>query len=200
MSAFTDCLIDNDLSHDALQSFRSESVSPFPPEDVSLKWYCIHTKPQREQQVARYFGEMLDLETYFPRLRQYRTIRRVRKLVVSPLFPRYLFCRFRSTLYRAVRFAPDVLDLVHQGERPANVPDTLIADLRSWAGEMLDATDLRGDFRPGDTVEIAGGPFSGLSAVILRASPDRERVAVLLSLLNCGAQVSVSRSQICRLE
>src|SRR3954464_6652979 len=103
-----------------------------------MNWYCVHTKPQKEAQVATYCCDTLKLETYFPRLRQFRTIRRVRKLVTRPLFPRYLFCRFDASLsYRSVRYAPDVLDLVRSGSQPAVVSESLIGELRQWAGDEL---------------------------------------------------------------
>lgn len=161
-----------------------------------MNWYCIHTKPKREAQVAAYCSENLGLETYYPKIQQRRTIRRVRKLVTSSLFPRYLFCRFDMVSYRAVRFAPDVLDLVHIGDKPAVVPERLITELRAWAGDTLDMSALRLDMRPGDAVQIVDGPLRGLPATILRASDDQDRVAVLLSLLQEGAQMIVSRSQL----
>ncbi|WP_432214597.1 transcription termination/antitermination NusG family protein, partial [Salmonella enterica] len=69
-----------------------------------MKWFCVYTKPQRETYVASYCRDTLGLECYLPQLRQHRTIRRKRQLVTSPLFPRYLFCRFDlGAAYRAVR-------------------------------------------------------------------------------------------------
>lgn len=164
-------------------------------------WYCLHTKPQKEAQVAAFCRDNLQLETYFPKLRQYKTIRRVRKLVTSPLFPRYLFCRFDpSVSYRAVRYAPETLDIVHLGEKPAVVQNGLIDDLRSWAGEAFDIINIRSPLNPGDQVEITSGPMRGLSATILHSQDDRDRVAILLSILQHGAQLTISRSQIRRCE
>jgi transcriptional antiterminator RfaH len=166
-----------------------------------VNWYCIHTKPQREAQVAAYCATTLGLETYFPRLRQHRTIRRVRRLVTSPLFPRYLFCRFDLTTdYRSVRFAPEALDLVHLGAKPAPVPESLINDLRGWAGAGQEVIQIPPQLQPGDLVEITAGPMRGLSAVILRAQDERDRVALLLSALQEGVQVTISRAQLRRLE
>ena len=53
---------------------------------MMMNWYCVHTRPLKEQQVATHFHEMLGLELYFPRLRRQKTIRRVRRVVTSPLF------------------------------------------------------------------------------------------------------------------
>jgi transcriptional antiterminator RfaH len=164
-----------------------------------LNWYCIHTKPKREQHVSAYLSERLALETYFPRLRRQKTIRRVRRSITGPLFPRYLFCRFDlSEQYRAVRYAPEVIDVVNVGTRPAIVNDTLIDELKHWAGDAVDIITIQPDFSPGDRVEIVDGPMRGLPAVILQIKDDSDRVAVLLTILECGAKMLIDRSQLAR--
>jgi len=160
-------------------------------------WYCIHTRPLKENGVVAYLQETLGLETYFPRLKRQKTIRRVRRIVTGPLFPRYLFCRFDlANRYRAVRYAPEVIDVVSFGERPAVVDDAMIEELRGWAGEAVDVITIQPSLRPGDQVEITDGPMRGLQAVILNSRSDRDRVTVLLSILECGAQMMISRSQL----
>lgn len=162
-----------------------------------MNWYCLHTKPLKEARTVTYLTENLGLETYFPRLKRERVIRRVRRTVVSPLFPRYLFCRFDPGLqFRAARYAPDVLDVVRFGEGPAVVDETIIQDLRLWAGEAVDLITIEPPLAPGDQVEVIDGPMRGLHALVLRDCDDRERVAVLLSTLQCAAQVNISRSQL----
>lgn len=164
-----------------------------------MNWYCVHTRPLKESQTAGYLRETLGLETYFPRLKCRKIIRRVRRVVTRPLFPRYLFCRFDPGMqFRAVRYAPEVIGVVSFGERPAVVSDVLIAELQSWAGEALDVIELQPGLRPGDLVEITHGPMRGLQAVILNERSDRDRVAVLLSILEREARVIIDRSQLVR--
>lgn len=160
-------------------------------------WYCLHTKPRAETQVSVYCRDRLAVEIYYPRLRQVRLIRRVRQTVIGPLFPRYLFCRFSPDIsYRAVRYAPDVIDIVQRGGQPAIVPDSLIAELRLWAGDVLDAGSLHPTWHPGESVTITDGPLAGVSGVILHLRNDQERVELLLSLLDKSAHVTVHRHQI----
>ncbi len=162
-----------------------------------MNWHCIHTKPRKEQQVARYLNERLGLETYFPLLKRQKTVRRVRRLVTGPLFPRYLFSQFEvSTSYRAVRYCPDVLDIVSAGDRPAIVSTALIEELKAWAGDAVNLITLQPDLSPGDRVEITEGPMRGLPAVILHIKNDSERVAVLLSFLESTAKMIIKRSQL----
>jgi transcriptional antiterminator RfaH len=163
-----------------------------------VHWFCVYTRPQKEAQVAAYCRSNLGLECYLPRLRQHRTIRRKRQLVTSPLFPRYLFCRFDlGQSCRAVRYAPDALDLVQTGNGPVVVEDSLVDEIRTWAGEGDEIITLKCDLSVGDTVEVSDGPMRGLSATILHVDDARDRVAVLLSILQ-GAQLMLSRSQIRR--
>jgi transcriptional antiterminator RfaH len=162
-----------------------------------MNWFCIHTKPQKEAPAVRYCRELLGVEAYFPRLKRQKRIRRVRREVTSPLFPRYFFCRFDPAIhYRAVRYAPDVIDLVSFGGKPAIVSDAMIAELRGWAGEALDLITIQPGLRPGDCVQVSEGPMRGLQAVILHETSDPDRVAVLLSILSCGAKLVIDRSQL----
>ena len=161
----------------------------------SDRWYCLHTKPGREDYVSSFLQETLYLPTFYPRLRRTKVIRRVRRTVTQPLFPRYLFCRFDPGYqFRAVRYAPEVLDVVRFGEDPAIVDDSIISELRSWCGDAVDVLTLEPALRVGDPVVIRSGPMQGLHAVICQARGDRERVSILLSALEYQAQIHIDRA------
>lgn len=162
-----------------------------------MNWYCVYTRPRKEELVAIHCRDVLGLETYYPRLRRHKTIRRVRKEVEDPLFPRYFFCRFDLPLfYRAISYAPEALGLVKAAGEPATVAETIIDELKSWAGPAGDMFTLKPSLHAGDAVELIDGPMRGISATILRTSDDDDRVALLLSILECGAQMIVNRCQI----
>ena len=164
-----------------------------------MNWYCLHIKPRQEEKLVDYCREQLGLETFYPRLRQNKRIRRVWRNVTGPLFPRYAFCRFDIGLsYRAVRYAPNAIGVVHLGNRPSIVADGLIDQLKEWAGGNGEVITAPPAMKAGDPVEITTGPMQGLTAVILRTSSDRDRVEILLSLLQCEAQVVISRTQLRR--
>ena len=167
---------------------------------LSMHWYCVHTRPIRESQTAGFLNTHFGLDVYFPRLKQRKTIRRVRREVISPLFPRYLFCRFDlSVHYRAVRYAPEVISIVSFGDQPVVVGDALIQELKGWAGDEVDLISADQDLHPGETVEVTDGPMQGLRAVVLHAKNDRERVTVLLALLECPAQMVIDRSKLVKI-
>ena len=181
-------------SPSSTKATATPSSEPFPN---TTRWLCVHTRPRREIGAEQYCRESLGLDTYYPRLKRLKTIRRVKRWVVGPLFPRYFFCRLNlAQSFRAVQYAPQVLGVVSFGGRPTVVDETVIDQLKQWAGEAVDVVTVRPGFRPGDLVEIADGPLRGLQAVVLQEMSDRDRVAVLLSTLGCQARLIVSRSQL----
>jgi transcriptional antiterminator RfaH len=160
-----------------------------------MEWYCLHTKPRKEAAAERYCRETLGIETYYPQLKRQKTIRRVKRWVTRPLFPRYFFCRLDLTKnYRGARYAPQVLDVVSFGEHPTVVDEAIIHQLKNWAGEAVDVLTLGPNYRPGDRVEITEGPLRGLEAIFQQELNDRDRVAILLLTLAHPTRAIVSRS------
>src|SRR5271169_1778631 len=105
-----------------------------PPQGDPLpnvtRWLCVHTRPRREPAAEQYCRDVLGFDTYYPRLKQLKTIRRVKRWIVGPLFPRYFFCRLNlSRSFRAVRYSPQVIDVVSFGGRPTVVDDAIIDQL-----------------------------------------------------------------------
>lgn len=164
-----------------------------------MNWYCIHTKPLREDQVKLHLERRLGLEVYYPRLQRTRRIRRVKRVVINPLFPRYLFCQFDPAIhYRAVRYSPDIVDVVRCGGEPQVVDEEIITTLREWAGEAFDLITAHPPMKPGDRVEIQDGPLQSLCAIVMEDRPERDRVAVLLEAMGCGARLFIERSNLAR--
>ncbi len=163
-----------------------------------MNWFCVHTKPGKERLVERYLQDELKLEPYFPRLKRKKIIRRVKRVVIEPLFPRYLFCRLDlAASYRAVRYGPDVIGIVRSGEQATIVSDSTIDQLKRWAGEEDHVLTLEPDpIVPGSTIKITGGPMQGLEAIFLAETSQGERVTLLLNLMNAEARAVIDRSQI----
>ena len=160
-----------------------------------MNWHAIHTKP-RQEAIARGSLEREVVETFLPKLRRQRTIRRVRRWVTGPLFPGYLFARFDSARsVRLVTYANGVTNIVSFGGKPARVDDAIIAEIRNRA-EADVVTIMPPKLRRGDRVEIQAGPFSGLQGVFDREISGQERVVILLDALARGAKFVVDRHQL----
>ena len=164
-----------------------------------MHWYCVQTKPGKELHAAAYVAANLGVATFFPQIREERIVRRVRRLIRRPLFPRYFFCQIDPARgSRAIRFAPDVIDIVSFGGMPAPVPAGIIDQLRAWDGAPAGENTDRPELHEGDQVKIASGPLKGLDAVVLQGRTDSARVAVLLHLLQGGATITIDRTQLAR--
>ncbi|RPF77214.1 MAG: hypothetical protein CBC31_007760, partial [Verrucomicrobia bacterium TMED71] len=141
-------------------SRRQSNGDLFVSGTTDMNWFCVHTKPGKESFVEHHLTNEIGLDCYFPRLKRKKIIRRVKRIVTEPLFPRYLFCQLDlASSYRAVRYAKDVVNIVNSGERPKVVADHTIAQLKIWAGEKNDIITLEPKpFETGESVEITSGP------------------------------------------
>jgi transcriptional antiterminator RfaH len=75
------------------------------------------------------------------------------------------------------------------------VPDEVITDLRT----RLDETDLKvfpDAVQPGDEVVIADGTFMGITAVVQRLLPAKDRVRVLLEFLGRPVETELAQTSL----
>lgn len=151
---------------------------------MSFQWYVLRSKPHKE---ALVWQQVLShgLETYYPRLKVRPVNPRSRK--IRPYFPGYLFVH--ADLDRVglsiFQWMPHALGLVCFGGVPAPVPGELIAGIRQRLEEIQTAGgELLHRVKPGDRVVIQDGPFAGYEAIFDVRLSGKDRVRVLLQLLN----------------
>jgi transcriptional antiterminator RfaH len=85
------------------------------------------------------------------------------------------------------------------GHRWPTIPDCVIEDFRAaLGGGPVRVIPER--LQLGETVQIAGGVFHGLRAVVARVMPGRERVAVLLEFLGRQTMAEIASSFLVRSE
>ena len=152
-------------------------------------WFCVRSQPKHEHIAAAHLKREPGIEVYLPRVRFKRATRRGPVWFTEALFPNYLFARFDlGQCLRQVCHAQGIRGVVHFGDRWPIVPDAVIEELRATLGEDP-VHVIREELQPGEAVQIAGGVFHGLRAVVTRVMPSRERVAVFLEFL--GRQTTV---------
>ncbi len=164
-------------------------------ESFEGRWYAVHAKPHQEETVESQLKQM-GMEVFCPRLKQSKIVRRQRKTVVTPLFPGYLFSRFRlRDQYRAVIYARGVRRVVCFGTTPAPVDDRLIEGIRERHVEgCVVITPHR--YAAGQPVRIQDGSLRGLEAVFERELSGAQRAVLLLKALSYQARVIVDLDQI----
>ena len=159
-------------------------------------WFCVRTHPKHEHIAAGHLRQDTAVEVFLPRVRFRRATRLGPAWTTEALFQNYLFARFDlETSLRRVQHGRAVRGVVHFGSRWPVIPDSVIEELRIAMGES-DLRVISDDLQPGETVQIAAGPFSGLEAVVTRLMPGPQRVAVLLEFLGRQTVVELSRSQV----
>jgi transcriptional antiterminator RfaH len=165
---------------------------------ASLEWFCVRTQPKHEHIAAASLRQQLQLEVFLPRIRFKRPTRHGPAWTTEALFVNYLFARFDLTGgLRRVKHARGVKDVVHFGGHWPVIPEIIITELRTVMGED-ELQIIANDFNPGETVEIAGGAFHGLQAVVTRVLSAKQRVAVLLDFLGRQTSVEIDTAQLIR--
>ena len=159
-------------------------------------WYLIHTKPQREN-LAMENLERQGYEAYLP-LALIRRRRRGRAYSEpGPMFPRYLFIHLGAGVddWGPIRSTLGVSNLVRFGQVPARVPDDLIHALKNKEDadgiQVLPSNILK----KGEKIRIAEGPFEGYEG-LFEAQTGRDRVVILLKILEKQAQLEIQRDKI----
>ena len=157
-----------------------------------IAWFCLRTQSKHERIAAASLKKNLELEVFLPRIRFKRPARQGPVWVTEPLFANYLFARFALSAHlRRVQSARGVVGVVHFGRHWPAIPDAVIAELRATIGDQ-ELHVIASKFDPGDAVEIAGGAFHGLQAVVTRVMPSKQRVAVLLDFLGRQTMVELA--------
>ena len=157
---------------------------------MTLHWYTVHSKPNQELLLWNQLQQR-EVESYFPRLRRKPVNPRARREV--PYFPGYMFIRVDLESFSLSRIAwlPGMQRLVAFGGQPAWLMDEVLEAIRHQV-EVANqvAQDPLVDLRRGDVVRIKCGPFAGYEAIFDARINGKERVRVLLKLLQ-SQQVSL---------
>lgn len=174
-----------------------------PTSDIVLPsptpaWFCLRARPKHEHIAAGHLRQMKGLEVFLPRIRFRRKTRQGVVWVTEALFPNYLFARFDwQTSLRRVHHASGVSGVIHFGDRWPTIPDDVVDDLRRIFGQD-ELHILPGEPAVGEPVQIAGGVFHGLEAVVTQVLPARQRVTVLLEFLGRQTTVELPLNQVVR--
>jgi transcriptional antiterminator RfaH len=164
----------------------SRSIQSCSVEDIQRDWYVVYSKPHKEEQ-AQFHLRMKNLDVFFPRLDLVRVAEKRKRII--PLFPNYFFVRIHlPTEFHYVSWSPGVKRIVSFGERPIPLDDRVVSFLKQQT-DTEGVIRAHSQLRPGQEVEIRGGPFDGLIAVIQDPPDAKGRVKILLRLLS--RQISV---------
>lgn len=157
----------------------------------NANWYVAFTHVHAEAKAALNLTHQ-GYTVFFPRFRKRRSHARKIEIVSAPLFPRYVFVQMDTATqrWRSIGSTIGVAHLVCHGDRPAIVPDRVIAELRSREdAEGLFLLD-KPTFATGDKIRVRYGAFCD-SLGLFEGMTDRQRVTVLLDLLGRKVRVAM---------
>ena len=163
------------------------------PVTPHMHWFALTVKPRHEKAVAERLAARA-LESYAPLYRDRRRWSDRVRTVELPLFPRYVFCRFRFADRLKVLSMPSVQAVVGFGGEPAPVRDEEIDAIKTLLGSGLAVVPWP-YLRVGQRVRICEGPLSGLEGILAREK-SAYRVVINVELLQRGVAVEIDRDAV----
>ena len=159
-----------------------------------MNWYAVYTKRGQEGRALANLTRQ-GITCYLPVLRVQKVVRGVAKVVLEPLFSRYLFVQFDpGGGWSALRSTRGVTRLVTVGNDPAPVDERLIEVLRAHEAGITQVPL----FEAGEPIRVTSGPFCGIEGVYLMADGE-SRAMVLVQILNKPTKLPVRLGQLKRL-
>jgi transcription antitermination factor NusG len=151
---------------------------------MSTHWYVLRSQPHKENAL---YQQLLtrDHEAFFPALHVKPVNPRSAK--IRPYFPGYLFVHadLEELGYFAFDRIPFAIGLVRFGETAPPVPDALVNAIQQRLEKLnMSGIDMEKKFKAGSQIRIQGGPFKGYDGIFDTHLPGRERVRILLQLLD----------------
>lgn len=167
-------------------------IVSFKQDNQNRSWYLVVTKPQSEFKAQENLLRQ-GYETYVPLVQTTR--RRNGKNVkrTEAFFPRYLFIYLdkETDNWSPIRSTIGVAGMVRFGGMPAQVPESLIDNLKNNEDDFGLQLTQKKELKQGDKVEIVDGPFEGYKAIYQKMK-STERVSVLLDIVGKNTQVTLS--------
>jgi transcriptional antiterminator RfaH len=152
-----------------------------------VNWYAIYTKPGAEDSATRLLSNA-GIETFNPKIRIRKYVRKKYTEVIEQLFPCYIFASFDpGTHSHMIRYTRGVRYVIGK-EHPLVVPAAMIEAIRGRmeGGVVKPETEK---FERGDKVLIKEGPFKDFCGIFERNLSGRERVVIFLEALFCRVEI-----------
>jgi transcription antitermination factor NusG len=159
----------------------------------SFRWFALQIRSRWEGTTAGLLRGK-GLETFLP---TYTTKRRWSdrfKVVDSPLFPGYVFCRFDLHNRLPVLITPGVIAVVGRGKTPIAVDDSEILSIQAAIGSGIHLEPWP-YVEIGERVRIKDDVLGGMEG-ILTSFKGSHRVVISVTLLRRSVALDIDRSRI----
>jgi transcription antitermination factor NusG len=158
-----------------------------------FNWFALQVRSRWESTTSGLLHGK-GLETFLPTYTTKRKWSDRLKVVESPLFPGYVFCRFDVHNRLPVLITPGVISVVGRGKTPIAVEDTEILSIQAAlaSGVHLEPWPY---VEVGERVRIKDDVLDGMEG-ILTSFKGSHRVIISVSLLRRSVALEVDRSRI----
>lgn len=162
-------------------------------ETDTYPWFVLRTKSRRENIVEGGL-EQKQINTFLPKRRIARAWKGKRRIIVSPLFPGYVFVQPHPHQFEDLRFIPGSCGLICAGNTPARIPECDLESVRIMirSGAELSVNE---ELVPGRRVEVLSGPFKGVQGEIARIK-NKLNLFINAHMIGKSVQVEISAEKI----
>ena len=155
-------------------------------EIENSKWYLVYAKAREEQRAQKNL-ENQGYETFLPMIASEKT-KQPKSISLEPMFPRYLFIKVNAERdnWTHIKSTRGVSRLVVFGHKLAEVPGQVVAFLKTRVddNDIVRQKVTREEFKKGDKIIVKKGALKGKEATFLSKKTGKERVRILLKLMN----------------
>ena len=154
-------------------------------------WYCLKTKPKKENASASYISNDLGIEVFVPKLRYNVNRYGSHRLKKEVMFPGYIFAKFNLLKdKRSISYAPGVSHILSFNNSCIKVSDLIINNLKKSL-DKNDEMNISLNLKVGDEVIVTDGIMRGMKVKINSLSSELSRVGILLELLGTTTEVEI---------
>jgi len=158
-----------------------------------FSWFALQVRSRWEGTTASLLRGK-GLETLLPTYTTKRKWSDRFKVVESPLFPGYVFCRFDVHNRLPVLITPGVISVVGRGKTPVAVDDTEILSIQAAIGSGIHLEPWP-YVQIGERVRIKDDVLDGMEG-ILTSFKGSHRVIISVTLLRRSVALEIDRSRI----
>lgn len=155
---------------------------------VQHPWYALQVRTLHERGVADFLRGM-GYEWFLPLYKCRKRWSDRIKVVETPLFPGYLFCRFDPLLRLPILKTPGVISIVGINRQPIAIEETEIQAMQRLVASGI-ASQPWPYLQAGDRVQIESGPLRGIEG-ILTDFKGKHRLIVSITLLQRAVAMEI---------
>lgn len=154
-------------------------------------WFAVKVNSRYEFRASQELRER-GIEPFLPVRKSLRRWTDRRKVIEEPLFPGYVFGRFRPSERVQVLRCAGVVQILGVGRTPTPVSDEEIASVYRLMNSPV-ALFPYPRVPVGEKVRVEEGPLAGVEGTVVRAEDGKPRLVVSVTLLQRSVAAEVDR-------